>query len=43
MPTAIQSIKIWEDKTLISGSLCGKINIYEIDSEKEAGKCVYKC
>lgn len=36
MPTQVVALSIWEDRVLIAGSLCGRINIYELEHEDQS-------
>jgi len=40
-PTAISSLAFYEEKVLISGSIDGRVNLCDLDSENQEN--VYKC
>jgi len=40
-PAAITSLAFYEDKVLISGSIDGRVNLCDLDSDKQ--EKVYKC
>jgi len=40
-PCAITSLAFYEDRVLVSGSVDGRVNLCDLDSDKQAR--VYKC
>ena len=40
-PAAITSLAFYEDKVLVSGSIDGRVNLCDLDSENQ--ESVYKC
>ena len=41
-PAEVTTIDFWEDKVLMSGSMDGRVNIYDLEEESEGGK-INKC
>ena len=41
-PAEVTTLNFWEDKVLMSGSIDGRVNIYDLDEETEEGK-INKC
>lgn len=40
-PTAITSLAFYDDKVLVSGSIDGRVNLCDLESENQ--ESVYKC
>ena len=41
-PSEITTLEFWEDKVLMSGSIDGRINIFDLDDDSETGR-INKC
>lgn len=37
-PSEITSLAFWEDKVLFSGSVSGRVNIYDLEDESDKAK-----